>query len=154
MSATSADLRDLYRQVVLDHSRNPRNRHRPEHVDRQAEGHNPLCGDKVQVFVQADGEKLEVAFEASGCAICVASASLMTEASSGLPETEVRRLAGQFESSLATGSDGLPGELAALGGVSAYPARIRCATLPWRTLLAALDSAPAPVTTEPTTSAG
>jgi nitrogen fixation NifU-like protein len=149
MPAPAADLQNLYRTIVLDHSRNPRNQRRPEHPGREAEGHNPLCGDKVRVYAQLREDKLEdVAFEASGCAICVASASLMTEATKGRPVPLVRKLAGQFESNLADGSGNLAGDLAALAGVSQYPSRIRCATLPWKTLLAALDASPVTVTTE------
>jgi nitrogen fixation protein NifU and related proteins len=142
-------LQSLYRQVVLDHSRNPRNQRRPERSDRDAEGHNPLCGDKIRVYALLGEDKLEdVSFEASGCAICVASASLMTEATKGHPVPLVRELAGHFERALADGSGNLPGDLAALAGVSQYPSRIRCATLPWKTLLAALDASPGTVTTE------
>lgn len=149
MPAPAPDLQDLYRQIVLDHSRHPRNQRRPEHPDREAEGHNPLCGDKVRVYLRLhDGAVDDVAFEASGCAICVASASLMTEAAVGHPVAAVRSLAGQFETGLASGGANLSGELAALAGVGRYPSRIRCATLPWRTLLAALDAAQATVTTE------
>jgi nitrogen fixation NifU-like protein len=149
MPAPAADLQNLYRQIVLDHSRNPRNQRRPEQPGREAEGHNPLCGDKVRVYVQLREHKLEdVAFEASGCAICLASASLMTEATKGRPVPLVRELAGQFESALADGSGNLAGDLAALAGVSQYPSRIRCATLPWKTLVAALDASPGTVTTE------
>jgi nitrogen fixation protein NifU and related proteins len=149
MPAPAPDLQDLYRQVVLDHSRNPRNQRRPEHRDREAEGHNPLCGDKVRVYALLGGDRLEdVSFEASGCAICVASASLMTEATMGRAVPLVRALAGQFESALAGGGSKLAGDLAALAGVSQYPSRIRCATLPWRTLLSALDASPSTVTTE------
>jgi len=150
MSASDRDLTDLYRQIVLDHSRHPRNRRRPERFDRDAEGHNTLCGDKVRVYLQLqDGVLEDVAFEASGCAICLASASMMTEAVRSRPTHEAMTSIDQFNRALATKEGGeLPGDLAALGGVSAYPSRIRCATLPWETLRAALDSSPATVTTE------
>ncbi len=149
MSAPATDLQDLYRQIVLDHSRRPRNQRRMEPHDRVAEGHNPLCGDKVRVYAQLrDDAVSDVAFEASGCAICVASASLMTEATKGRSASAVRALAAQFDRSLTSGSGDLTGDLAALAGVSQYPSRIRCATLPWKTLLAALDAAPDTVTTE------
>lgn len=149
MPAPAPDLQNLYRQIVLDHSRKPRNQRRLEHRDREAEGHNPLCGDKIRVYARLGEDRLEdVAFEASGCAICLASASLMTEATKGRAVPLVRALAGQFETALADGGSGLTGDLAALAGVSQYPSRIRCATLPWKTLLAALDASPGPVTTE------
>lgn len=149
MSAPAPDLQNLYRQIVLDHSRNPRNQRRPERPDREAEGHNPLCGDKVRVYARVRGDIVEdVSFEASGCAICVASASLMTEATKGRPVPVARGLVTQFESALSSGPGSLPGDLAALAGVSQYPSRIRCATLPWKTLAAALDASPATVTTE------
>ncbi len=149
MPAPAPDLKDLYRQVVLDHSRHPRNQRRMEPHDREAEGHNPLCGDKVRVYARlCDGKVADVTFEASGCAICVASASLMTEATRGRTSSAARALAGQFETTLTTGTGDLSGDLAALTGVSQYPSRIRCATLPWKTLLAALDASPDTVTTE------
>jgi nitrogen fixation NifU-like protein len=150
MPAPARDLLDLYRQIVLDHSRHPRNQRRPEHYDREAEGHNPLCGDKVRVYLRLRNDALEdVAFEASGCAICLASASLMTETVRARPVPDARTSIDQFDAALCTGrGDTLTGDLAALGGVSQYPSRIRCATLPWKTLRAALDSSPAIVTTE------
>lgn len=149
MSAPAPDLQDLYRQIVLDHSRHPRNQRRLEHPDREAEGHNPLCGDKVRVYARLAGDSLaDVAFEASGCAICLASASLMTEAAKGRALPEVRALAGRFEAALGSGGGNLAGDLAALAGVSQYPSRIRCATLPWKALIAALDASPEAVTTE------
>jgi nitrogen fixation NifU-like protein len=150
MSAPHHELTDLYRQIVLDHSRHPRNQRRPEQYDREAEGHNLLCGDKVRVYLRLQNDALEdVAFEASGCAICLASASLMTEAVSFRPVHEARTSIDRFDRALSTGSGAdLAGDLAALGGVSQYPSRIRCATLPWKTLQAALDSSPTTVTTE------
>lgn len=150
MSGPAPDLQNLYRQIVLDHSRQPRNHRRPEHPDGEAEGHNPLCGDKIRVYIQQrDNQLSDVAFEASGCAICVASASLMTEATRGIPLPAARELTARFEASLTTGDGNLGGELASLAGVSQYPSRIRCATLPWRTLQAALDASPHTVSTEP-----
>ena len=149
MPAPSRNVGDLYRQIVLDHSRRPRNQRRPLRFDRQAEGHNPLCGDKVCVYLGLKNNVLDdVAFEASGCAICLASASLMTECTRGLGVSEARAAAERFEQALTTGGSALTGDLAALGGVSQYPSRIRCATLPWKTLRAALDASPVTVTTE------
>ena len=155
MSAPARELTSLYQQIVLDHSRQPRNSRRPALFDREAEGHNPLCGDKVRVYVQASGGTLrDVAFEASGCAICLASASLMTEATIARPLPDVRSTVDAFLAALTTGHPPLSGDLAALGGVSQYPSRIRCATLPWKTLQAALDETASPgskhpVSTEP-----
>jgi len=149
MSSPSGNVGDLYRQIVLDHSRHPRNQRRPQRFDRQAEGHNPLCGDKVSIYLGLKGDMLDdVAFEASGCAICLASASLMTECTRGLTVSDARASAERFEQALATGEDALTGDLAALSGVSQYPSRIRCATLPWKALRAALDASPVAVTTE------
>lgn len=149
MIAGARDLTDLYRQIVLDHSRNPRNQRRPAHYSREAEGHNPLCGDKVRVYVGLRGDTLDdVAFEASGCAICLASASLMTENTRGRSIAEARVAADRFEQALAGDGSTLTGDLAAFSGVSQYPSRIRCATLPWRTLRAAVDDSPETVTTE------
>jgi nitrogen fixation NifU-like protein len=149
MSAAASDLRDLYRQIVLDHSRHPRNQRRPQRFDREAEGHNPLCGDKVRIYLDLKDDTLhDVAFEASGCAICLASASLMTESTRGHAVPEARAAVDRFEQALTTDGSTLTGDLAALGGVSQYPSRIRCATLPWKTLRAALDASPDTVTTE------
>lgn len=149
MSATDASL-DLYRRTVLDHSRQPRNRHRPARVDRTATGHNRLCGDKVQVFVGLEGDRIsEIGFEGSGCAICTASASMMTERARGKSIRVTREAISRFIAAmLGEAGSGLEGDLAALGGVRAYPSRVRCATLPWQTLAAALDASPETVTTE------
>ncbi|MEO7387167.1 MAG: Fe-S cluster assembly sulfur transfer protein SufU [Gammaproteobacteria bacterium] len=153
MSAPAPDLQNLYQQIVLDHSRHPRNQRRPDRYDREAEGHNPLCGDKVRVFLRITDDRLEdVAFEASGCAICLASASLMTEATCGHTNPDVRASATRFTQALDSRGNGLSGDLAALSAVSHYPSRIRCATLPWKTLVAALDTSPDTVTTEPLSS--
>jgi len=151
MPPEARELTDLYRQIVLDHSRHPRNQRRPAAYDREAEGHNPLCGDKVRVYLRLRQRTLEdVAFEATGCAICLASASLMTETVRNHSELEARASIDDFETALETDGAGLSGELAAFAGVSQYPSRIRCATLPWKTLRAALDSSADTVTTEGT----
>jgi nitrogen fixation NifU-like protein len=143
---------DLYQQIVLEHSRSPRNFRRLGAPDRRAEGHNRLCGDKVTLYVRlAGGTLAEVTFEAAGCAICLASASLLTETAAGRPVGEAERLAagviGHFEDPAAWP---LPPALAALDGVRLYPSRIRCATLPWQTLRQALAGpADAIASTEP-----
>ncbi|MEO8224225.1 MAG: Fe-S cluster assembly sulfur transfer protein SufU [Gammaproteobacteria bacterium] len=150
MTGEAHDLLALYRDIVLEHSRHPRNQRRPGRIDREAEGHNPLCGDKLRVYLQLRDDTLEdVAFEASGCAICLASASLMSEATHGRTVDAAGGAAERFEASLAAGGTDLPGDLGALGGVRQYRSRIRCATLPWQTLRAALDASPGTVTTEP-----
>lgn len=143
-------LNPLYRDIVLDHSRNPRNFRRLEPADASAEGHNALCGDKITVYLRlADDRLADVAYEASGCAISLASASLMSEATRGRSRADALAAAGDFLAALAPGSRREPaGDLAALGGVRAYPSRVRCATLPWQTLKAALDGGTRTVTTE------
>ena len=147
MPASAAAI-DLYRQTVLEHCRQPRNRRRLEMHDRAAEGHNALCGDKVTVYLRLREDDLsDVAFEASGCAIVTASASMMTEALKGKSVGGARAEVDDFVAAMA-GAGELKGEVAALGGVRAYPSRIRCATLPWQTARAALDASGATVTTE------
>jgi nitrogen fixation NifU-like protein len=147
------DLKDLYREVILDHNKNPRNYGRLDPADGHAAGHNPLCGDRLNITVRVAGDKLEdVQFEGHGCAISVASASLMTEAVRGKTREEFAKLYGEVHDLLthpgATPSEEL-GKLAALGGVNEFPARVKCASLCWHTLDAALkDSGATSVTTE------
>jgi nitrogen fixation NifU-like protein len=136
------DLKDLYRDVILDHNRQPRNFGRLEPSDAQADGYNPLCGDRLSVFVRLDGDRIEdLRFEGKGCAISTASASLMTEAVKGKSRAAVAELFGRIHTLLTT-QDAPPsqdlGKLAALSGVREYPARVKCATLCWHTLNAAL----------------
>jgi len=145
-------LRDVYRQTVLDHSRNPRNFRRLEPPDRQVEGHNPLCGDKVTIYLQLNGEKIQdIAFEGTGCAICMASASIMTEVLTGMSiqdaQSEVDQVLREFRVSK-DAPDAVSGEMAALAGVRDYPSRIKCAILAWKTLAAGLRDEYAIVTTE------
>jgi nitrogen fixation NifU-like protein len=151
MSA-AADLKALYRQTVLDHSRNPRNFRRLESADASAEGHNPLCGDKVTVYVRYDGDEIvDVAFEGVGCAIALASASIMTEQIAHETQDAARRDAATVLADFDPGehaAEAPAGDMAALSGVRAYPSRIKCATLAWKTLLAALDGGNRAVTTE------
>ncbi|MCC5794414.1 MAG: SUF system NifU family Fe-S cluster assembly protein [Chromatiales bacterium] len=145
-------LRDLYRQTVLDHSRSPRNFRRLEHPDCLATGHNALCGDKVSVYLGLAGDRLEdVSYEASGCAICMASASLMSERVTGLSRPEASRAIDSFVARFDPGSmhDDDPADpLSALATVREYPSRIRCATLPWETLRAAISGEHGTVSTE------
>ena len=151
------DLKELYRDVILDHNRHPRNFGRLENGTgagelRHAEGHNPLCGDRLSVFVVLDGERVrDIRFEGSGCAISTASASLMTEAVKGRDRAAVRALFDKVHTLLTrhdTPADPDLGKLAALGGVSEFPTRVKCATLSWHTLNAALGSGATTVSTE------
>lgn len=150
MNGHTTSLTDLYRQTVLDHSRHPRNCRRPAVFDREAEGHNALCGDKVHVYLRLQDDSLtDVAWEASGCAISLASASMMSNAVTGRTVAATRQTIDDFMTGLSGSQAGaLKGELAALGGVRDYPSRIRCATLPWQALRAALDAVQETVTTE------
>jgi nitrogen fixation protein NifU and related proteins len=145
------DLKELYRDVILDHNRHPRNFGRLEGADAHADGHNPLCGDRLTVFLKMDGNRVEdVRFEGKGCAISTASASLMTEAVKGKDKAVIGDLFGRIHSLLTqqgVGSEGL-GKLAALSGVREYPARVKCASLCWHTLNAALERGAATVSTE------
>ncbi|MGH8139299.1 MAG: Fe-S cluster assembly sulfur transfer protein SufU [Steroidobacteraceae bacterium] len=146
------DLKDLYRDVILDHNRQPRNFGRLEPADAHADGHNPLCGDRLTVFLRMRGERIDdVRFEGKGCAISTASASLMTEAVKGKDKAVVGELYGKIHA-LLTQQDAVPdpglGKLAALGGVREYPARVKCASLCWHTLNAALDQSATTVCTE------
>ena len=146
-----SDLRDLYQTVILDHYKKPRNFGRPEGADHSAQGVNPLCGDRVQVFARLEGDKVAaVGFEGSGCAISTAAASLMTQAVQGRTRREVDELFGHYHD-MVTGEcevDPSLGKLEVLAGVREFPARVKCATLSWHALRAALDGRAEPVTTE------
>lgn len=148
------DLKDLYQDIIVDHNRRPRNFRRMDDADRHAEGFNPLCGDKLVLFLKLDGDVInDVSFQGSGCAISVASASLLTERLKGMKVADAENLFGDMIP-LLTGQ--LPEtesrekfkKLAALEGVKDYPSRVKCATLSWHTLDAALKNAGQPVTTE------
>ncbi|HTL49478.1 MAG TPA: SUF system NifU family Fe-S cluster assembly protein [Steroidobacteraceae bacterium] len=145
------DLNDLYRDVIVDHNRSPRNRGRLPGAARHAEGDNPLCGDRLRLDVDLDGDVIrDLRFEGSGCAISTASASLMSEAVKGRSRAEAAALFDAVHAML-TGGGGDParlGKLAALAGVAEFPARVKCASLCWHTLNAALAGSAAPVTTE------
>jgi nitrogen fixation protein NifU and related proteins len=146
------ELRDLYQEVILDHNRRPRNFGPLPAANHQAEGYNPLCGDKVTVFLDVeDGRIRDLAFQGSGCAISTASASLMTEALKGRSVDEARELFHDFHEMVTAGAEeGSPelGKLAVFGGVREFPMRVKCATLAWHTLLAALEEKDQPVSTE------
>ena len=146
------ELKDLYRDVILDHNRHPRNFGKLEPNDAHADGYNPLCGDQLRVYLRLSGDRIQdVHFEGKGCAISTASASLMTEAVKGKDKATVADLFRRIHA-LLTRHDAAPdpalGKLAALGGVREYPARVKCASLCWHTLNAALESRGATVSTE------
>ncbi|PYO93059.1 MAG: SUF system NifU family Fe-S cluster assembly protein [Gemmatimonadetes bacterium] len=145
------DLGELYQQVILDHNRSPRNFKRLDSATRRAEGNNPLCGDRIQLYVQLDGDHIsDIGFQmpqGSGCAISKASASLMTEAVKGKTPADAEALFQAFRDMLAGGATA-PGKLAAFSGVRAFPSRIKCASLAWHALHAALQNTGDPVTTE------
>jgi nitrogen fixation NifU-like protein len=145
-----SDLRDLYQEVILDHNRTPRNFGSLQNANRKSEGHNPLCGDRVSVFLRVEGDRIEdIAFQGSGCAISTASASLMTEALKGTTVEEARRLFHGFHDLLTTGGDSEAlGKLAVFAGVREYPIRIKCATLAWHAVQAALQQQDHPISTE------
>jgi nitrogen fixation NifU-like protein len=149
----SSELADLYQEVILDHGRKPRNFHKLEGANHQAEGLNPLCGDHYQVYVKLDGDRIvDVAFEGAGCAISKASASLMTGAVKGRTVAEAERLFQLFHTLVTEGPERVEeaalGKLAALRGVCAFPTRVKCASLAWHTLHNALAGQPAVASTE------
>jgi len=144
------EIADLYQELIVDHSRRPRNYRRLENPTHQAEGFNPLCGDKVKVYVDLENNVVrDISFEGEGCAISKASASLMTETIKGKSKAEVEQLFFRFRD-LATGTgdgSGL-GKLAVFSGLRGFPARVKCATLVWHTLHAALEQTANIVSTE------
>ena len=149
-----SDLRDLYQEVILDHSRKPRNFRELPDAHLKADGYNPLCGDKISVFLRTDGDRVEEAtFQGSGCAIAMASASMMAERVGGASAEEIERTFRAFHD-LVTGKVEFDaaspdlGKLAVFAGVSQFPVRVKCATLAWHTLRAALDRNTQPVSTE------
>ena len=138
-----SELSDLYQEVILDHNRRPRNFRVLEQPSHRAEGYNPLCGDRLDLFVNVEADRIaDVGFQGSGCAISRASASLMTDAIKGLPLSEVRDLFQRFHAMVTTPPDrGVEdmGKLSVLAGVREFPVRVKCASLAWHTLKAALD---------------
>ena len=140
-----ADLRELYQDTILDHSKKPRNFREIPGATAKAVGHNPLCGDRVTVYLRLDdGNIADIAFIGQGCAISKASASLMTDAVKGKSKSEATRLFERFRK-MVTGRPGDPidaslGKLAVLSGVCEFPVRVKCASLPWHTLEAALEA--------------
>jgi len=147
------DLHDLYRDVIVDHNRNPRNFRPMADADCHAEGFNPLCGDRLTIYVRLeDGVIRDVSFQGSGCAISVASASLLTESVKGRTVEDAERLFGTMHAMLTRDDAEVDvaslGKLGALSGVRAFPARVKCASLCWHTLDAALHRQTEPVRTE------
>ena len=139
-----SDLSDLYQEVILDHNKRPRNFGILGEASHSAEGYNPLCGDSVHLFLRIDDDDVvaEVAFQGSGCAISKASASLMTDSIKGRPVAEIRDLFNRFHRMVTTPPDQPVedlGKLSALAGVREFPVRVKCASLAWHTLKAALD---------------
>ena len=140
-----SDLRELYQTTILDHNKKPRNFRKPEGANREANGWNPLCGDKVTVYltVDDDGVVQEIGFQGSGCAISTASASLMTQVVKGKTLNEVLEVFDRFHEMVAGSPEVAPdqgklGKLAVFSGVREYPMRVKCATLPWHTLRSAV----------------
>lgn len=149
-----ADLGDLYQQVIIDHNRNPRNFRKLDDANRAAHGDNPLCGDKITLYLRLDGDLIvDAGFQGSGCAISKASASLMTSAVKGKKAADAETLFHAFHA-MVMGDASAPadattlGKLAAFSGVRQFPARVKCANLAWHTLHAALTASAEPVSTE------
>lgn len=149
-----SDLRDLYQELILDHNKNPRNFKKLTDATQTMEGFNPLCGDRLTLYIKSEGERLaELAFQGSGCAISKASASLMTSTLKGKTKAEAEKLFQIFhdvvtgKKDAAASTDAL-GKLSALAGVAEFPARVKCASLAWHTLHAALEGQKDPVSTE------
>lgn len=147
-------LENLYQELIIDHGTQPRNCYKLNNANGTAEGFNPLCGDKVQIYLNIENGVIQNAtFTGSGCAISTASASLMTEALMGKSIREVMALSTCFKTLLTSDFAGeddtvILGKLAAFSGVKAFPARVKCATLAWHTLQAAIEQVPHPVSTE------
>ena len=150
----SLELRELYQQIILDHNRAPRNFREVEGANRMADGYNPLCGDKLKVSLRVDDANVieDVGFLGSGCAISKAAASLMTEAVKGKTTKQAEDLFEDFHRMVTDAGDEPDrkklGKLAAFSGVKQFPVRVKCASLPWHTLKAAIENATVPVSTE------
>ncbi len=145
-----SDLADLYQEMVTDHARNPRHRGTLDPYDHSADGHNPLCGDRIHLTLTMDGDRIaDVAFDGEGCAISTASTDLMADAVRGRSLEEVRALFESFQTMVTCedAPDDL-GKLATFAGVREFPMRVKCATLAWHTLMAALKAGGGTVTTE------
>ena len=150
------ELRDLYQEVILEHSKAPRNYKEPAHTNHKAEGYNPLCGDRFTVYLEMDGDTVrDIGFQGAGCAISKASASMMTQSVKGKTKAEAQKIFARFHD-LVTGHSHETleemqaelGKLAVFSGVSEFPMRVKCATLAWHTLEAALEGKQEKVSTE------
>ncbi len=144
-------LRELYQEIIVDHGKSPRNLGKLAEANHSHLGRNPLCGDQLTVYViEHDGRVVDIRFEGVGCAIAMASASLMTECTKGKTVADIKQLFADFHHLVTTGDAALTslGKLEAFGGVAEFPVRVKCATLAWHTLQAALDNDTNPVTTE------
>ena len=144
------DLSDLYQEVILDHCKKPRNFHELPSATCSAQGHNPLCGDQLKLFLAMDAEVIkDISFTGSGCCISKASASLLTEGVKGKTKAEVKKMFDRVHEMVMTGkANGDVGKLAVFAGVHKFPARVKCAILAWHALMAALKGENQPVTTE------
>lgn len=149
-----ADLRDLYQDVILEHSKAPRNFRELAGANHKAEGFNPLCGDRFTIYLDLEGDSIrDISFQGSGCAISKASASMMTQSVKGKSKTEAAKLFGRFHDMVtgrvpSQGEQAELGKLAVFSGVSEFPVRVKCATLAWHTLQAALEGKQEAVSTE------
>ncbi len=147
-----ADLRDLYQELILEHSKAPRNYRQLAGADHKAEGFNPLCGDHFTVYLKMDGDSIQdIAFQGSGCAISKASASMMTQSIKGKTKEQAKELFEHFHRTVtgtANGDGSDLGKLTVFAGVSEFPTRVKCATLAWHTLQAALEGSQESVSTE------
>jgi len=144
------ELNDLYQQVILDHCKKPRNFRELPQATCSAQGHNPICGDQLRLFLALEGDAIkDISFVGSGCCISKASASLLTEFAKGKTRSEVEKVFAKFHDMVLTGkANGDLGKLAVFAGVHKYPARVKCAILSWHAIMAALKGDSKPVTTE------
>ncbi len=148
------ELSDLYQEVILEHSKAPRNYRKPASANRHAEGYNPLCGDRCSVYLNMDGDAIrDIGFQGSGCAISRASASMMTQILKGKTKAEAAKLFEEFHNLVTGDAEAMKnaqelGKLAVFAGVSKFPARVKCATLAWHTLQSALEGHDETVSTE------
>ena len=145
------DLSELYQEVILDHSKSPRNFRVLPDANARADGQNPICGDNYTLYAKLDGDVVtELSFQGSGCAISKASASILTTALKGKSRAEVKKLFDQVREMVTTGKTGGAdiGKLAVFAGVHKFPARVKCAILPWHAVVAAIEGKAEPVTTE------
>ena len=152
------ELKELYQEIILDHGKNPRNLRRTENFNKDAKGYNPLCGDKVHIYLKLDEQKKvqDISFEGQGCAISMASASIMTDLVKGKEEHEVKEIVEDFLEMIKEKDqlnnkileDNEKTKLMSLSGVKKYPMRVKCATLSWHTLTSAIDNAQAEINSE------